>query len=125
MHSESFKLGMLKIPVRDVQESVAFYEQKLGLNLDFLAPEYGWAQFTLGELSLALYQPNMGGGSRDIGGSVDFHLSLTGNDFDDIAHQLKDEGYLVEDRIHTGADSSTFIDICDPDGNIIKVFRRE
>jgi catechol 2,3-dioxygenase-like lactoylglutathione lyase family enzyme len=124
MNSQKYKLGLLKIPVTDIERSAQFYKQSLGFKLTFQAPEYGWAQFQAGELELALYIPGKGGGERIIGGNVDFHLVLDGDDFDQLAPALKGASFLVEDMIHTGNDGSTFIDIRDPDENIIKVFRR-
>ncbi len=122
MSSRAYKFGMLKIPVSDIQKSARFYEKKLGFRLEFVAPEYGWAQMQAGEIPVALYQPGKGGGKRQIGGSVDFHLSLAGNEFDQVAKQMGEEGLLVEDRIHQGADGTTFIEIYDPDRNELKVF---
>jgi catechol 2,3-dioxygenase-like lactoylglutathione lyase family enzyme len=123
MSSRDYKLGMLKVPVRDVEKSVQFYEKSLGFQLEFVAKEYGWAQMKTGEISIALYQPGMGGGNREFGGSVDFHLSLDGSEFDDVAKLMKKEGNLAGDMIHKGNDGTTFIEIRDPDGNEIKVFR--
>lgn len=124
MDSKQYHLGMLKIPVKDIEKSANFYEKNLGFHIDFLAPEFGWVQMNAGEISIALYTPGMGGGERQIGGSVDFHLNLAGEDFDEIANKMKEAGRLSEDMVHTGADGTTFVDILDPDENIIKVFRR-
>ena len=124
MKARTYHLGLLKIPVKDIEKSAQFYEKNLGFQEDFLAPEFGWAQMKAGEISLALYVPGMGGGERQIGGSVDYHLNLAGEDFDEMAKKLKKTGLLSGDMVHTGADGTTFIDILDPDENIIKVFRR-
>jgi len=123
MTEKTYKLSLLKIPVNDIEISAKFYEKSLGLQVDFVAPEYGWAQMKTGEISIALYKPGMGGGEREIGGSVDFHLRLEENDFDELAEKIKEEGMLLDDRVHTGADGTTFIEILDPDKNVIKVFR--
>ena len=124
MSSKSYAFSLLKVPVKDVEKSVPFYEKKLGFQLEFVASEYGWAQMKAGEISIALYQPGMGGGKRQMGGSVDFHLSLPGIEFDELAQQMEEEGLLVEDMVHRGADGTTFIEIYDPDRNEIKVSRR-
>jgi predicted enzyme related to lactoylglutathione lyase len=124
MKAEKYHLGLLKIPVKDIEKSAQFYEKNLRFQLDFLAPEFGWAQMKAGEISLALYVPGMGGGDRQIGGSVDFHLNLAGEDFDEMAKNMEEAGQLSDDMIHTGADGTTYIDILDLDENIIKVFRR-
>ena len=74
----TYQLALLKIPVKNVDVSSLFYSENLGLKIDFAAEEYGWAQLSSGDFSLALYVPGMGGGDGQIGGSVDFHLSLPG-----------------------------------------------
>jgi catechol 2,3-dioxygenase-like lactoylglutathione lyase family enzyme len=118
-----FMLSLLKIPVNDIEVSSEFYAQNLGFQVDFVAPEYGWAQMKTGEISVALYKPGMGGGEREIGGSVDFHLMLEEDDFDEVVEKVKEEGVLLDDMVHTGADGTTFIEILDPDQNVIKVFK--
>ncbi len=119
----NYQLSLLKIPVSDIPTAAAFYVDELGFTEQFVAAEYGWAQLATGDLSLALYVPGQGGGARSIGGSVDFHLALTGDTFDDLAERLLQDGHLNEDRIHAGNDGTTFIDVVDPDGNQLKIFR--
>ena len=124
MNSRTYKLGLLKVPVSDIEISSKFYEMDLGFEIDFVAPEYKWAQMKTGEISVALYTPGKGGGERKIGGSVDFHLILEGKEFDELAQKMKAEQKLSGGMIHQGADGTTFIDILDPDENLIKVFRK-
>ncbi|GAB4427650.1 MAG: hypothetical protein Kow002_16620 [Anaerolineales bacterium] len=123
MSSRKYQLKLLKIPVSDVERSTPFYEENLGFQLEFVASEFGWAQMKAGENSIALYQPGKGGGKREIGGSVDFHLAMEESAFDALAALMKEEGLLVGDMIHQGADGTTFMEIYDPDRNEIKVFR--
>ncbi len=123
MRTRTYTLGLLKLPVRDIGKSAKFYTEELGFELDFVASDYGWAQLKTGEFSLALYQPGMGGGERPIGGSVDFQLVLEAQEFDELAQQMKVAKRLSGDRIHQGADGTTFIEICDPDDNLLKIFR--
>ena len=120
----NYQLRLLKIPVTNVDVSSQFYAEHLGLTVDFAAEEYGWAQLSSGDFSMALYVPGMGGGDGKIGGSVDFHLSLPGETFDTLANGLLEKGHLSEGMIHTGNDGSTFVDMLDPDGNILKVMKR-
>lgn len=120
----SYDIWLLKIPVSDVHKSAAFYEQYLGFQIDFIAEEFGWANLSSDTFSMALYEPGKGGGNRDIGGSIDFHLRLGANEFDPLALSLQEAGFLVENRIHTGADGSTFIEVEDLDHNILKIARR-
>ena len=124
MKAETYHLGLLKIPVQDIEKSAQFYEKNLGFQVDFLAPEFSWAQMKAGEISVALYVPGRGGGDRQIGGSVDFHITLAGEDFDKLANKLQEADQLSGEMVHTGADGTTFMDILDLDENIIKVFRR-
>ena len=125
MNSADYKLGLLKVPVIDIERSTKFYAEVLGFEVGFQAPEYGWAQMQAGEVSLALYVPGKGGGNRKIGGNVDFHLILNNDAFDKLAPILKDAGHLSEDMIHTGNDGSTFVDVLDPDENLIKIVRKK
>lgn len=121
----AFELWLLKIPVSNVQKSAEFYKTKLGFTVDFIAEKFGWANLSSGTFSMALYEPGKGGGNREIGGSVDFHLILDGVEFEPLAISLKEAGLLVEDMIHTGADGSTFIEVEDPDKNTLKIAKRQ
>ncbi|MEM9774736.1 MAG: VOC family protein [Chloroflexota bacterium] len=120
----NYQLKLLKIPVKNVDVSSQFYADNLGLNIDFAAAEYGWAQLSSGDFSMALYVPGMGGGDGQIGGSVDFHLSLPAAEFDKLANDLLKKGHLNEGMIHSGNDGSTFVDMLDPDGNVLKIMKR-
>ena len=120
----NYQLRLLKIPVKNVDISSLFYSENLGLKIDFAAEEYGWAQLSSGDFSMALYVPGMGGGDGQIGGSVDFHLSLPGEEFDSLASKLLERGHLNEGMIHSGNDGSTFVDMLDPDGNVLKIKKR-
>lgn len=123
MDTPDYQIQILKVPVSDIDRAVQFYSDHLRLELQFAAAEYGWAQFSADDLSLALYKPDMGGGNGQIGGSVDFHLALPEEAFQTLADALLEGGHLVDDQIHKGNDGSTFMDVKDPDGNIIKVMQ--
>ncbi len=121
MSSPHFQIQMIKVPVSDIEASSKFYSETLGFELQFAAEEFGWAQLSAGEVSLALYKPGMGGGNGHISGSVDFHLMLANPSFEELANRLLEAGHLAEDMIHTGNDGSSFVDVLDPDGNIVKI----
>lgn len=123
--SPAYALSLLKVPVSDIARSVAFYRDAMGFTEGFVAPEYGWAQLNAGTLSLALFVPGMGGGDAKVGGSAWFHLSLPGSEFDALAERLGTRDALVEGRIHQGNDGAVFVDVLDPDGNVLKVMRAE
>ncbi len=116
-----YAIKLLKVPVTNIEVSCDFYSRHLGFDVQFKSDEYGWAQLSAGDLSLALYKPGMGGGDGKAGGSVDFHLSLPAAEFTPLSEDLLSKGHLQEGMIHTGNDGSTFIDVIDPDGNVIKV----
>src|SRR5438477_11958075 len=74
MSNSGYKLSLLKIPVSDVARGADFYRETLKFKQDFIVEKYGWAQFSAGDLRIALYKPGMGGGDGKIGGSTGFHL---------------------------------------------------
>ncbi len=119
----AYRLSLLKIPVSDVGRASAFYRDVLGLSVEFVAEEYGWAQLAAGEFSLALYVPGQGGGEGRPGGSAGFHLALPDSQFDALAERLRSYGALVDDMVHQGADGTTFVEARDSDGNTLKVMR--
>jgi predicted enzyme related to lactoylglutathione lyase len=123
MTDPAYKLGLLKIPVSDIARSAAFYRDALKLKEEFVAPQYGWAQFSAGELPLALYKPGMGGGDGQIGGSTGFHLSLPGEQFDGLAEDLIKRGVIVDGRIQRGDDGTIYVQVKDPDGNVLNIGR--
>lgn len=118
-----YQLSLLKLPVRDVERAAAFYRDVLGMTQAFVAAEYGWAQFTAGNVPLALYVPGMGGGDGQPGGSAGFHLALDADAFEALAERLRAAGALVDDRVHRGDDGTVFLDARDPDANVVKVVR--
>jgi predicted enzyme related to lactoylglutathione lyase len=110
-------VGLLKIPVSDVQVSASFYEAALGLQTKHLVEEYGWAQLDGATVALALYVSGKGGGNRLPGGTTDFHL--TSRDLD----ALHARAIAVSDdvAIHENTDGSRSLEFTDPDGNCIKI----
>ena len=121
----TYRLGLLKVPVSDVEASAGFYADVLGFELQFAVAEYGWAQLSSGDLPVALYEPGKGGGDGVIGGSIDFHLALDPEPFDRLADTLADAGALHGDQVHRSDDGATFLEARDPDGNTLKVTRAE
>jgi len=120
-----YRLDLLKLPVSDVEAAADFYADVLGFELDFAVGEYGWAQLSVGDLRLALYEPGKGGGDGVIGGSADFHLWLPPEPFERLAETLIDAGALAGGEVQRSDDGSSFLEARDPDGNTIKVVRRE
>ncbi len=123
MSEPQFELSLLKIPVSDPQRSAEFYRDTLGMRPGFVAEEYGWVQLQAGDLPLALYKPGMGGGEGQPGGGAGFHLSLAPQGFDSLADDLLERDVLVDAQVHRGDDGTTFMDVRDLDGNILKISR--
>ena len=123
MHQRAYQLSLLKIPVTDIAKSAEFYRDVLKFKSEFVAEKYGWAQFSAGDLSLALYKPGMGGGDGKPGGSTGFHLALPPDQFDGLAADLLKLGVLVDNRIQHGDDGTTYVQVRDPDGNVLNVGR--
>ena len=118
-----YQLSLLKIPVTDIAHGAEFYRDVLKFKLEFAAEQYGWAQFSAGDLAPGLYKPGMGGGDGKVGGSTDFHLALPGESFDALAADLMKRNLLVENKVHRGDAGTTFIQVRDPDGNVVHVSR--
>ncbi|WP_299688998.1 VOC family protein [uncultured Tateyamaria sp.] len=112
----SLHLALLKVPVTDLATSVPFYAALLGQEADFVAEEYGWAQFGAPAPGLALYVPGKGGGDRASGGSLDFHLSAP--DLDGVRNRI---AALVTAQIHENADGTRSLECEDPSGNGLKI----
>jgi catechol 2,3-dioxygenase-like lactoylglutathione lyase family enzyme len=112
-----YQLSLLKIPVSDISRAAGFYRDAMGLAEEFVVPEYGWGQFSAGDLSIAIYVPGKGGGNGPVGGTVDFHLSLPTEEFVALSRRIGAD--MVE-----APDGLTFLEAVDPDGNSLKVVRR-
>ena len=117
----TYRLSLLKIPVRDVSTSRAFYQDVLGFNTQLDAKEYGWVQMQAGEVPVALYEPGMGGGDGKVGDTLDFHLAVL--ELAKVVERLRAHGALVGDGILRGDDGSEFLEVRDPDGNTLKIMK--
>jgi hypothetical protein len=120
-----YTLALLKVAVHDVDRAAAFDRDVLAMTPAFVAPAYGWAQFTAGDLALARYVPGRGGGDGHVGRAAGFHLVLPGVAFDDPVARARAHDAMVDGRVHQRADGTTFVDVRDPDGTVVKVFRGE
>jgi len=121
MKTPAFNLSLLKLPVTDVTASANFYREGLGFEQQFVAEEYGWAQFMAGEIPIALYKPGMGGGNRKPGGSVDFHLATA--EIEALRDRLKQYDPAIKAEIFKNDDGSETLEFADPDGNEFKIGR--
>ncbi len=117
--SNLLDVKMVKIPVSDIEKAVPFYRDVLGLQEDFVVAEYGWAQFSAGNLPVALYVPGMGGGDGEAGKADCLHFSTS--DEAGMRDQLTKAGVDPETHLHRGNDDTAFFELQDPDGNQFKI----
>ena len=117
----TYQLSLIKIPVSNINTSLRFYEENLDIKNIFFVETYGWAQFDLDGIPFALYEINKGGGTRLLGGSVDFHLALEEEAFNQQSQKWLDAGILDENKIHQGNDGFQFVELIDPDQNKLKI----
>lgn len=110
---------MVKIPVADIERAALFYRDVLGLEEDFIVVAYGWAQFSAGNLPVALYVPGKGGGTGTPGQSDCLHL--TTSDADAFRARLTAAEIDPDSHFYTGADHISYFELQDPDGNTIKI----
>lgn len=113
------EISLIKIPVSDIKQSITYYRDVLGLPESFAVPEYGWAQFQVGELPFCLYVPQMGGGGGVPGSCDSVHFAVP--DAAVSYAELLERDAIIPGGLETSADGMTFFDLHDPNGNIIKV----
>ena len=95
----------------------------LGLESEFIAAEYGWAQLKASNLPIALYEPNKGGGVGIAGSCDSLHLSVT--DLEPIRQRLSENEVDPDAVQHTGNDGTIYLELNDPDDNTVKVFLQQ
>ncbi|WJY21509.1 VOC family protein [Fontisubflavum oceani] len=113
-------LALLKIPVTDLHRARAFYTTLFETEPVFHSTEYGWTQFMLGKLPIALYTPGAGGGAGVPGHDLDFQL--TSPDLEALKAQILP--HAPDAAIHKNADGSQSLEFRDPDGNGLKIMAR-
>ena len=117
------QLALIKIPVSNIDKSVAYYRDLVGLPESFSVPEYGWAQLQLGNLPFCLYDPAKGGGSGTPGTCDAVHFAVT--DAATSYELLASRGAIIPRGLETSADGMIFFDLHDLDGNLIKVVQHK
>lgn len=113
------EITLIKIPVSNIEKSIAYYRDVVGLPESFSVPEYGWAQFAVGSLPFCLYDPGKGGGGGTPGTCDTVHFAVA--DASASYDVLTAKGAIIPGGLETSADGMTFFDLHDPDGNVIKV----
>ena len=116
----SLDISLVKIPVSNVEAAAPFYRDVLGLAQEFVVGDFGWAQFSAGNLQLALYEPTKGDGATPAGTSDHIHFCTF--DAEGFKDRLRDAGMTPLDYIQKSADGTVFFELRDPDGNVFRIF---
>jgi catechol 2,3-dioxygenase-like lactoylglutathione lyase family enzyme len=107
--------------VSDLETSVAFYRDRLGLALESLHEDLGWAEFALPPTTLALYEPADDGPFSPGTGGVSVAFAV--DDVEAAVEELREDGLTVPmEPIGTGVCDTAMVE--DPDGNPIVLHRR-
>jgi catechol 2,3-dioxygenase-like lactoylglutathione lyase family enzyme len=109
------KLGTVMIGVSDMERSLAFYRDALGLPLRFATAEFAFLDG--GGVTLALHRiVNLGGGSEGRTELV-FHV----DDIEEARTSLESRGvtFRIEPRVVTGDQLAA--DFRDPDGHVLSI----
>ena len=112
-------VSLVKVPVCNIEQAVAYYRDVLGFEEQFTVAEYGWSTLTAGEVSLGLYVPGLGGGSATLGGSAGFQMQVA--DLPALHALLAGRGALLGEGLYTSADGMQCLEITDTDGNVLHV----
>lgn len=109
------------LTVSDVGESVRFYRDTLGLELETLDEESGWAELALPPTTLALGEENPNFPTSPGTGGI--ALALAVDDVEEATDELREEGMtvLMEPVETTVCDMAL---VGDPDGNPLVFHRR-
>ena len=115
----------VRYQVKDVQQSITFYTQTLGFNLDRQnLPAFG--QVSIGGLNLFLSGPGASGsrpmpdGRKQEPGGWN-RIVLQVRDLPTRIDHLKDEGIIFRNEMEVGPGGRQ-IQLKDPDGNLIELF---
>ncbi|HTL53335.1 MAG TPA: glyoxalase superfamily protein [Planctomycetota bacterium] len=115
-------IGLIKIPVTDLARAVVFYRDVIGMEVEDLAEEYGWAHLLAGTIGLGLYVPGHGAGDRKPGGTVDFQIEV--DDVRRLFDRLRSRRALIPEGVFQSDDGTYCMELIDPDGNILTITQR-
>lgn len=118
----SVGVSLLKIPVTSLARSIIFYEKLFGDKPEFASEAHGWAQFNLGQVTIALYSAGFGEDDRRPSGSLDFHLLVS--KLESLRERLCEQRACVTGGLLYGTNGSRSMDIKDPDGNVLRLCER-
>ncbi len=111
--------------VSDLKRAVAFYRDTLGLKLDYMNEEWGWAEFDIAPVTLALdanpFEGALQGNTPKPGGAV---VALAVEDVKVAVEELRGRGVtILREPFETSV--CFMAKIADPDGNRIWLHKRK
>ena len=111
------KISVVYLYVRDMERSLAFYRDLLGIPLE---GDAHWAETTFpGGTRFALHATHEGVGELSSG---TVSVSLEVEDADEAAALLRDRGMDVREPMRD--EWGTVVDVIDPDGYTVSLFQR-
>jgi lactoylglutathione lyase len=110
------RISVVFLYVRDLERSLAFYRDVLGIPLQ--AEEGGWAEAQLGEVRFALHVAHEGIGELSSG---TIHLDFEVKDADAATERVQAAGLEVVEVMRE--DWGTAVTVVDPDGYRIQLFQ--
>jgi len=112
-------VDFVQFAVSDFGKSVSFYRDTLGLELEFCNEEWKWAEFSIGNLTVAFYGT---GESVKVGdGGL---IALAVDDLDAALEELREAGVSAHQGPVSGEWCSQFT-VLDPDGYQVMIHRRK
>jgi catechol 2,3-dioxygenase-like lactoylglutathione lyase family enzyme len=104
--------------VTDMDRSVAFFRDTLGLKLDYRSGDE-WAQFSAGPIKLGLH--GTGSVAARAGGTIAFTVT----DLDASKVKLTEQGVPIGHEGGGEGRGPRFVEFADPDGNVLALFEFE
>jgi predicted enzyme related to lactoylglutathione lyase len=121
--SETIVTGVdfVSVPTTDLERSVGFYGETLGLRRSVYRPDRSFAEFDTGTVTLSILDPErMGVGSFKANAN---HIALQVDDVAQARARLEERGVaFLGDIFDTGVCHMTFF--TDPDGNALMLHHR-
>lgn len=116
-------LDFVVYQVGDIERSIAFYRDTLGLEMGAYEENFGWAEFDAPPTTLALYAPDKmqpGTKPQTGGGSV----ALAVADVDAALEELRGKGVpVVMEKFESPV--CWYALVADPDGNAVGIHQRK
>lgn len=113
-------VDFVTVPTRDLEASVAFYGETLGLPRSVYRPDRGFAEFETGNLTLNVFDPRVVG--REFAAAPN-PIALHVDDVAAARATLEGRGVrFMGDIVDTGVCHMAFL--ADPDGNALMLHHR-